>query len=132
LDYLLLDTRSGASIQSGIIFREVNFTVVNCRLDQQNRLGLPGWFDWCRQNGKRFCVVAHAVPLSFPDVGRYRGEFQQFLTEPTEELIEVPYAPRLYFQETIATLATASDPTLAGVRDAYAKLTDIVVKGVRL
>jgi cellulose biosynthesis protein BcsQ len=132
LDYLLIDTRSGASVQTGIVFNEVDFTVVNCRLDKQNRLGLPDWFDWCRENGKRFCAVAHAVPTTHPELShRYREEFRQLLTGG-EALVEVPYTAVLYFQETIATAPeNANDPDLAAVHAAYAQLTQFVVEGVK-
>lgn len=129
LDYILLDTRSGASVQSAVVFSEVHYTVVNCRLDRQNRVGLPDWFRLCRENDKKFCAVAHAVPVGYANVGLFRAEFQKLL-QGTEELFEVPYSPLLYFDETVATMAAASDLSLVPVRDAYAKLTDCIVRGV--
>ncbi len=125
LNHLLLDTRSGVSLQAAFSLQLATQAVISCRLDKQNRQGVRGLRTIFRERGISYSIVANAVPINSPKLNAALTLFQKEVRQKPDFII--PYDPLRYFDDSLIVQSGKAEN--ATVHEEYSRLAKKIAKG---
>lgn len=121
LDFLLIDSRTGASGFSTFALQEANRIILFSRMDRQSKYGMKRMVDICNGNGKPFNLVISGVPK----IENFNTELKNYISfvGHKPEVI-IPYFPPLYFNETILSFTEPNSELV----NKYLEISDLIME----